>query len=316
MNNSCLVIGAGMTGLTAARVLQQNGWQITVLDKGRGVGGRLATRRFEQGKADHGAQYFTVRTPEFRKLVSELEAAGVAREWNLPNSEYPRFVGTQGMSAIAKFLAKGLNVHTNERVVKLTPNADGCTANTEAGNQFSASKIIITAPAPQAVSLVEESELILTSTELNGLASIGYAPCLAVMVVLNRPTILPFGGLKFANGPVSWLADNHQKGISSPQTILTIHASADFSRQHLEEPLEEVGARLIEHLQEWIPAEHVVSFQTHRWRYSLAEKRFPAPFLATQKPFTLLFGGDGFGTGNVEGAFQSGLQMANHLLNQ
>ena len=316
MSNTCLVIGAGMAGLTAARVLQQNGWQTTVLDKGRGVGGRLATRRFDQGRADHGAQYFTVRTPEFRKLVSELEEAGVVKEWNFPNSDHPRFVGTEGMSAIAKFLAKGLNVRTNERVTKITPTTDGCTANTEADNQFTAAKVIITAPAPQAISLVADSAFVLTPSELTSIESIVYAPCFAVMVVLNQKIILPFGGLKFANGPVSWLADNYQKGISSQQTILTIHASPDFSRQYLEAPPEEIAVKLIKHLRDWIPAEAAVSFQTHRWRYSLAEKCFPAPFLATQKPFTLLFGGDGFGMGNVEGAFQSGLQMAYYLLNQ
>ena len=56
----CIVIGAGMAGLTAATVLQNSAqWDVLVLDKGRGVGGRMATRRLgEGGKADHGAQYF------------------------------------------------------------------------------------------------------------------------------------------------------------------------------------------------------------------------------------------------------------------
>ncbi|HEY5747869.1 MAG TPA: FAD-dependent oxidoreductase, partial [Chryseolinea sp.] len=40
-----VVIGAGLSGLFAAGKLNASGYRVIVLDKGRGVGGRLATRR-------------------------------------------------------------------------------------------------------------------------------------------------------------------------------------------------------------------------------------------------------------------------------
>ncbi len=58
--DSCVIIGAGVSGLIAARTLQASGVRVKVLDKGRGVGGRLATRRSGVGVFDHGAQFFTV----------------------------------------------------------------------------------------------------------------------------------------------------------------------------------------------------------------------------------------------------------------
>ncbi|MDF2440007.1 MAG: renalase, partial [Abditibacteriota bacterium] len=94
---SCLIIGAGLSGLTAAHALSELGVRATVLEKGHGVGGRLATRRLkigeqsgtsdsgtfdhgtsDSGTFDHGAQFFTVRSDEFREVVERWRKAGIA----------------------------------------------------------------------------------------------------------------------------------------------------------------------------------------------------------------------------------------------
>ncbi len=67
-----------MSGLLAANKLQEAGWRVTVLDKGRGVGGRMATRRFGGGSFDHGAQFFTARSDEFKEMVEDWRKAGAA----------------------------------------------------------------------------------------------------------------------------------------------------------------------------------------------------------------------------------------------
>jgi renalase len=74
---SCVIVGAGISGLLAANTLKQEGWTVTVLDKG-GVGGRMATRRVGEGTFDHGAQFFTVRGERFANLVEGWLRAGVA----------------------------------------------------------------------------------------------------------------------------------------------------------------------------------------------------------------------------------------------
>ena len=76
---SCLVIGAGIAGLIAARALRAAGHRVLVLDKGRGVGGRMATRRIEGGVFDHGAQFVTVRDPRFQQIVEGWQAKGVVK---------------------------------------------------------------------------------------------------------------------------------------------------------------------------------------------------------------------------------------------
>ena len=70
----CLIIGAGMAGLSAGQQLTSRGAEVIIIDKGRGVGGRLATRWSDTPEGvrafyDHGAQFFTVRTPLFQSFV-------------------------------------------------------------------------------------------------------------------------------------------------------------------------------------------------------------------------------------------------------
>ena len=314
---SCLIIGAGMAGLSAARELTAQGWVVTILDKGRGVGGRMATRRIENTRADHGAQYFSVRTPEFRQLIDKLESEGIVEAWDLEKAgiEHPRYFGKNGMSTIPKYLAEGLNIKLKERAVLIEEDGNGCLVTTEAGSTYNADAIILTLPAPQAAILLQDSKIPLNETREHAFAAIRYQPCLAVLVLLKGPSQVPAPGLvKFEDGDFATVTDNQQKGIAPEQPTVTIHASSEFSLVNLEGDLPATGQKLLDQLTEWIPTESIIDYQVHRWRYSLAEIRSPEPFAALATPFPLLMGGDGFGMGNVEGAFQSGFQMAKKLL--
>ncbi|MEZ0610680.1 NAD(P)/FAD-dependent oxidoreductase [Fibrella sp. WM1] len=323
-----VIIGAGLAGLTAARELQRNGHSVTVLDKGRGVGGRLATRRMghdpEAGRADHGAQYFSARSPELQALVHDWQAQGLVREWHIEQSnpasfQHARYAVTGGMSQLAKFLAQGLDIRTGERATYLAQTETGWQVRCESGLSLTTDALLLTLPAPQAMSLLGESGITLTEADQQALAGIHYEPCLAVLLRLNRPSQLPSpGGLKLSDGPVSWLADNQQKGVSDQPTV-TIHASHTYSQQHLDDTdLSALIPELLAAVTDYVPADSIVDSQIHRWRYSNATERHQEPILAAILPGsgTLLFGGDGFGKGNVEGAFLSGLAMAQSITTQ
>jgi renalase len=107
---TCVVVGAGISGLLAARELTAVGWRVVVLDKGRGVGGRMATRRVGDGWFDHGAQFFTVRSERFQRLVSSWLESDIVEEWSRGFADakgtqnedgYPRYRGSEGMASVA-----------------------------------------------------------------------------------------------------------------------------------------------------------------------------------------------------------------------
>jgi hypothetical protein len=305
---TCLIIGAGMSGLAAATDLQNNGWEVTILDKGRGVGGRMSTRRMTDGKADHGAQYFSTKTPNFQEFTKQLLTENIAAEWQVEGKEYARYVGKSGMSGIPKFMANGLDIRTGERVNKIEKTASGYAVSTESKNTYEADALVLTSPAPQTIDLLRNVTFEVTDSVFDSLNAINYLPCISVMALLNAPTNIPApGNLTFENEAIAWVADNFQKGITKPQTV-TIHASAEYSKAHLEDNLDAVRDELLAGVSQWVSPESIVEKQIHRWRYSLADERHSEPFLSVND--SLLLGGDGFGIGNIEGAFISGKAMA------
>ncbi len=308
-NPDVLIIGSGLAGLTAATILTEKGKSAIVLDKGRGPGGRMSTRRMGEARCDHGAQFFSTKTVDFQNFIKKAEAAGAVKNWTPAHldDDHSRWIGTNGMNSLPKFLAKNLTVKTSLRVVRLEQK-NGWMAHTESGDQFSARALVIAIPAPQALDLLKNSGLDLPEA-LVALRQIEYYPCLAVLARLDRESALPApGSLAFENQAIAWMADNFQKGIS-PEPTLTIHASPAFSQEHLDGDLQAAGAKLLTLAKPQLGDAEVLDFQVHRWRYSLPFRRFPEPFFKAETEFPLLFGGDGFGTGNVEGAFLSGLAI-------
>jgi len=312
-----------MAGLNAARVLKRAGWNVTVLDKGRGVGGRLATRRIDDGVYDHGAQFITVRDPRFEELMADLEQEGVIYEWcrgiGTPAQPaqadgHPRYQGTGGMAAIAKYLARGIDVRIRHRVVKLQQSSGCWTAALESGQSVEADSLIVTTPIPQALDLLD-----LGSTELPDqlrvdLDRMKYHPCLALMVSLDRPSLVPHpGALRFEEGPLSFICDNRIKGISPDATALTVHASSAFSREHWGVGENVVTEFLLRQAQPWMSGSPRVAV-LHRWRFSMPVEAFPAPFLSVPGPAPLFFAGDIFNGPRVEGAALSGMAAAEELL--
>ncbi len=320
------IIGAGICGLMAARELKRNGHDVWLLEKSRRVGGRMATQRVESENQnavfDHGAQFFTSRNTEFSGLIDEMRQGQIAREWyrGYPSDEikkdenYPRFCGTKGMTDVPKFLANALPIHLNETVQRITYH--GAQWSVEANETYHADALILTPPVPQSLAFFK-GDFALPDDAKNALQKINYEPSWAVLAQLDGASKIPFpGALHIENGPISWIADNYQKGISPLPGSVTIHARGDWTSQHFEDEPQKVTALLLNAARDYLGAK-VISAQAHRWRYAKPLVTHAAPYLMIEKPASLFFAGDAFisaGAGpRVEGATLSGLAAARAL---
>ena len=314
-NKNFLIIGAGISGLLCATELKKQGHRVKVIDKGRGPGGRMATRQIHQGRLDHGAQFFTVRSERFQLYVDTWLREGIIREWfrtqgeQKSENEHPRYCGIQGMTDVPKYLAQSLELQSSTQASQLIRTPNGWQVMTSDHDCLEAGELIITAPLPQALTLLKDSNLDYPESEIKPLRDIYYEKSLALLLVLDGPSGLPLPGrLKIDSPPLSWLADNTKKGISPDAVTVTIHSDAEFAERYWDRPDEERVPLLLEAAQPYLQA-GVVDSQCHRWAYTRPVNPWQAgDCYRLDQGLTLA--GDAFGAQRVEGAALSGLAAA------
>lgn len=316
-----IVLGAGLSGLTAARTLQASGREVIVVDKGRSVGGRLATRRIGDARLDHGAQFFTVRGDDFAAVVSDAAAAGVVYEWcrgfptgDEPDDGFPRYASTNGMNGLAKWLADGLDVRCGLTAQSVSVDSQGARITDTDGAWVSAPQVVLTAPIPQTLSLLAAGGVALDPALHRQLSTVSYFATLGLLVtVVGEHRVGEPGGEQHEDGPFTFIADNHRKGVSA-SPALTFHADHDWSARRYDDDPAEVLAELLELAAPWLGDAEVVEAQLKKWRYAGPENPLPERALTTRADgATLVFAGDAFGGPKVEGAFNSGRAAASQL---
>jgi renalase len=317
------IVGAGIAGLRCGQVLCDHGMSVELFDKGRGLGGRVATRRTEPGLAfDHGAQYFTASKDIFIAQAESWVARGIAAEWlgkvvKLSQSDVAdcsprrRYVGVPGMSALGTDLARNLDVRREKKIKRVTFADNVWTLFDQDGIKIgSFDFLVVTLPSPQTAELLKDYPLGRYAS------SVSMSPCWAVMAAFSDRVDVPWDGAFVEDAALSWVARNNSKP-SRPQTpeCWVLHASPDFSSANIEDLADKIAATLIDTFGKLariqLPA--TIYLAAHRWRYSQASSiadsscRFD---LQTR----LALCGDWLAGGKVEGAYISGESAARWIV--
>lgn len=266
------IVGAGIAGLTCARLLAEAGLTPVILDKSRGVGGRMATRRTETGlQFDHGAPAITATDPAFAALLAQATAAGALAHWPDPASQGqgrgPRYVGLPGMSGLARHLASGLDIRHGITVTAITPDGAGWRVTApDFSDRFD--HLILALPAPQILRLLPPDRPLAAD-----LAAVRMSPCLTLMAAFPpQDDAAPEPSLPATLATL--IPDSAKPGRPSGAQCWVAHATTEFSQHHLDRDLTEVAALMLPLLCSVLDrapsdATHAAA---HRWRYALVDR--------------------------------------------
>jgi hypothetical protein len=302
------IIGAGIAGLACAQRLMQGGIQPVLFDKGRGIGGRVATRRVDGLQFDHGAQYLTARGDGFAGLLRDLAAVGHVAVWD-DGSARAKTVGAPGMSALAKGMARGLDVRQNAQVTAVLPTDDGWVLRIGDAH-LRAARVVITVPAPQVAGLLGGDHSLVAP-----LRGVTFDPCLTLMAAIHAPA--PFITHSDPDDPLAWIAaDGSKPGRPAGfATTWVAQAGDGFSQTHLEKEAAAIAALMLPLLCDrlGVAADAVTHASAHRWRYARVATSLGRPFLRNADA-TLYLGGDWCIGRRIEAAWDSGTAAAADLL--
>jgi predicted NAD/FAD-dependent oxidoreductase len=314
------VIGAGLAGAACAERLAAFGWRVTVFDKARGAGGRASTRRRGHIVADHGAQFFSVRSAPFRAVVDRWLVEGVAKPWPArvvslgsdqsvtPYDEARMFVGVPGMSALARSLLARARFVSRTTITSVSRGRGGWTLRDARGESFGPyDAALVAVPPVQAVAVAKDQ-----CPLVEEIRHVPMAPCWAAVAAFRAGPDVRWDAAHVEGSALAWVARNGSKpGRPSAPDVWTLHARPDWSSEHLEEPAAEVARQLLSALAELVPmgGPPVLHLEGHRWRYARPlRKREPRALFDSD--LRIGFCGDWTGHARVESAVSSGIALA------
>ena len=307
-----LIIGSGMAGLAAAEAARAMGKSTVILDKGRRIGGRVATRRAEGFTFNHGAQFLTARHPDFIAACTGAADSGALATWQVAGRN--ALCGAPTMRDFPAHLGKGVEIRQAVEITSVETKTDGVVLHDRDGAVASGQQLVITVPAPQAARLLQDADPDLAATA--GMAE--YAPCWTGMYGFDAEHLPPMADpLRNDSGPVGWAVweDHRPATPAGGGASLVVQAAPDWSIAHLEEDSADVAETLLAAWrdQSGLSPEAPSYISAHRWRYARVTTPAPADAARISGDGRIALAGDWLTGARIEDAWLSGQQAMARL---
>jgi len=291
-----VVVGAGIAGLSCARELAAAGVDVQVRERGRVVGGRLASKRYGGRYADIGAAYFVADDPDFAALAEAWRARGLARPWTDTLAVFPgspatgpvRWAAPGGLRSLAADLAEGLDVRLETAVTGIPADADA---------------VVLAMPGPQALRLDPPAAVAEAARRQR------WEPVIAAVLAYPERVWADFHGAFVNDHPVLATVhdDGDRRGDRAP--VLVAHSTPAVAREHLDDPAA-AGPLLAAATGELLGITARPEVNVHRWTYAQPAGD-DAPYAMDGRVW---LAGDAFGKPRVQTAWLSGRAVARALL--
>ena len=327
MNKRIAIIGSGMSGITLAKKLSASN-EVVVFDKSRGIGGRMATRRVEEYNFDHGAQFFTAKSEEFKEFCNQAKKDGVIEEWQCRFAEIvddkihrnwqfgtdkAHFVGNPQMNSFCKYIGHGLEILLGKQIESIYFDNQKWSLKTAENEIFdNFDYLFLAIPSHQVVNLIPKN-----FKYFDVVANVKMMGCFSLMLGFKENLKMDFDAALVKKSILSWISANSSKPGRPEGFSLLINSSNGWADENIEEDLDLVKEKMIDALQKIINFRpNQIEYQNvHRWRYANASLREGQKSLFDAN-MNLGICGDWLISGRVENAFLSAVDLCKNINNE
>jgi len=299
-----VIVGAGICGLTVALGLAG---PVTILEKSRGVGGRIATRRTANGKFDHGAQFYSLK-PAIEPLHRRWVEARLTKLW-LEHQGSQRFASATGMTSLAKNLATDLDIRLEKKVLKLRREGNQWQVEIENSEPMTAKNVILTCPLPQSIELLKASGISFDPR----LAKVTFAKALVGLYEDVQGVVPSSGYTETPTETIFSISDQSRKGLSE-KSAWTVVMDPKFSDKNFDSSDSDILSKITLELKKLEPSFKCGAAQLKKWRYSHPLETYSSSFAQPQAG--LFLAGDAFGGPSLNGAVASATALLKELSNE
>ena len=238
MSDYC-VIGSGISGATIANLLNKK-FQVNLYDKGRGPGGRASFKRIKgQIGFDHGTQYFSPKTIEFKKFTNKLIKIKILKKWSgnhiflnskkKENKKHIKIIGKKGNNDICKFLLKKVKCFYQSEVKKIYYKNKLWFLLFTDGKIRTYKGVILTCPFPQ---LKKLSEKFINNTFIK--RKLKMDANITVMIAIKKNKKSPSSFL-FDDPVLGWAGnENTKKRFKSKYDLWTLQSTFKWANRNID----------------------------------------------------------------------------------